>query len=171
MRKFINEARFNADATAIISPNLNEPTPWIHFRYAEMLLNYAEAINEAEGPAKAFESINSIRARAGMPNLPSGLSQAEMRERIRNERRVELAFEEHRYWDVRRWKIAEQTENITVKGIQITKNDPAPATFEVVPADGPSMVNQRTFLPHQYFWPIMRSELLNNPNLTQNPGY
>jgi hypothetical protein len=172
MRKFINEARFNADATAIISPNLNEPTPWIHFRYAEILLNYAEAINEAEGPTKAFEPINSIRARAGIPNLPSGLSQAEMRERIRNERRVELAFEEHRYWDVRRWKIAEQTENITVKGIQITKNDSAaPPTFEVVPADGPSMVNKRTFLSHQYFWPIMRSELLNNPNLTQNPGY
>jgi hypothetical protein len=171
MRKFINEKRFNADATAIENPNLSEATPWIHIRYAEILLNYAEAVNEAEGPANAYEPINLIRERAGMPNLPAGLSQQEMRQRIRNERRIELAFEEHRYWDVRRWKIADQTENITVNGIKITKNDDGTQTFEVTAAEGPDIVNERKFLSHQYFWPIMRSEILANPNLTQNPGY
>ena len=171
MRKFINETRFNADATAISNVFVNEATPWIHIRYAEMLLNYAEAINEAEGPAKAFEPINLIRRRAGMPDLPGTLSQSDMRQRIRNERRIELAFEEHRYWDVRRWKIAEETGNITVNGIKITKNTNGTNTFEVVPAEGPDIVNERIFLPHQYFWPIMRSEILANPNIEQNPGY
>ena len=66
-------------------------------RYAEVLLNYAEAQNEATGPDQTvYDAINQIRNRAGMPGLKSGLSQSEMRERIRNERRIELAFEEHR---------------------------------------------------------------------------
>ncbi len=171
MRKFINETRFNADATAIINPGMNEATPWIHIRYAEILLNYAEAINEAEGPVNAFEPINLIRQRAGMPDLPTNLSQSEMRQRISNERRIELAFEEHRYWDVRRWKIAEETGNITVEGVKITKDTNGTDIFEIVPAEGPDIVNKRTFLPYQYFWPIMRSEILANPNIEQNPGY
>lgn len=78
---------------------------WIIYRYAEILLNYAEAINEAQGPTtEAYNAINQVRARAGMPNLPTGLSQVEFRKRVRNERRIELAFEDHRYFDLRRWK-------------------------------------------------------------------
>jgi starch-binding outer membrane protein, SusD/RagB family len=170
MRKFINEARYNADATEIIDVMTNDPVPWIYFRYAEILLNYAEAINEASGPALAYDAINEIRHRAGMPDLPMGLSQDEMRERVRHERRIELAFEEHRYFDVRRWKIAQQTENITVDMIKIT-GDIGSEVYETVPTHGPEVTVERHFLPHQYFWPIMRSEILINPRLEQNPGY
>lgn len=170
MRKFINEARYNADATEIIDVMTNDPVPWIYFRYAEILLNYAEAINEAVGPDQAYESINLIRRRAGMPDLPTGLSQAEMRERIRHERKIELAFEEHRYFDVRRWKIAEQTENITVNMIKIT-GPIGSEVYETAPTHGPEVTVNRVFLSHQYFWPIMRSEILINPKLEQNPGY
>lgn len=170
MRKFINEARYNADATELIDVFTNDPVPWIHFRYAEILLNYAEAINEAAGPLNAYEPINQIRRRAGMPDLPMGLSQDEMRERIRHERRIELAFEEHRYFDTRRWKIAEKTENITVEAIRIT-GPIGNEVYETVPTNGPEVTVNRKFFPHQYFWPIMRSEILINPNLEQNEGY
>ncbi len=80
---------------------------WVLYRYAEVLLNYAEALNEAKGipTAEAYDAVNEVRARAGMPNLPAGMSKEAFRERIRNERRVELAFEEHRFFDVRRWKL------------------------------------------------------------------
>ena len=104
--------------------------PWYYIRYAEILLNFAEASNEASGadvvPAGATLSartaVNLVRARAGMPALAAGLSQAAMRDAIRNERRVELAFEEHRFYDVRRWKIADVTENKPAQGINITQS-------------------------------------------------
>jgi hypothetical protein len=171
MRKFMNEARFNAEGTVVLNVGTNDPTPWIHIRYAEILLNYAEAINEAEGPMPAYDAVNAIRRRAGQPDLLAGLSQAAMRERIRNERRVELSFEEHRYWDVRRWKIAEQTENITVEGVDITLDGAGNPTYQVVPASGIDLIRDRVFHSYQYFWPIPRSELLANPNIEQNPGY
>jgi hypothetical protein len=76
------------------------------------LLNYAEAKNEASGPdASVYSAINAIRKRAGMPDLEAGLSKDQMRAKIRNERRIELAFEEHRFFDIRRWKIAESLLN------------------------------------------------------------
>jgi hypothetical protein len=85
---------------------------WIFIRYAEVLLNYAEAKNEASGPdASVYSAINAIRKRAGMPDLEAGLSKDQMRAKIRNERRIELAFEEHRFFDIRRWKIAESLLN------------------------------------------------------------
>ena len=96
------------------------------FRLAELLLNHAEASNEAYGPDQnpdnrmtALEAINEVRSRAGMPLLDIA-SQDEFRLRCRNERRVELAFEEHRYWDVRRWGILGETDR-TVTGMRITK--------------------------------------------------
>src|SRR5690606_15394097 len=80
-----------------------------------------EAANEAYGPTSdVYEAINTIRQRVGMPILPSGLSQDEMRERIHRERRVELAFEESRFWDVRRWKILDKTDKLTT-GMEWTK--------------------------------------------------
>jgi len=95
---------------------------WKKYRLAEIYLNYAEAENEASGPIpEVYAAINTIRTRSSMPNLPVGLTQVQMRERIHRERRVELAVEEHRFWDVRRWKILDQTDQL-VTGMQITKN-------------------------------------------------
>ena len=75
--------------------------------------------------ADIAEYVNRVRSRAGQPNLPSGLTQDEMRERIRRERRVELAFEEHRSWDVRRWKIAQETLGGDLLGLEITRKNQA----------------------------------------------
>ena len=84
------------------------------FRLAELYLNYAEAANEASTtgtvPNDAVDAVNAVRSRAGMPGIPYGLSCDQFRLRIRNERRVELAFEEHRFFDVRRWKMLDQTD-------------------------------------------------------------
>lgn len=86
---------------------------WVHIRFAEVLLMYAEAQNELKGPdASVYSAINSIRTRlaypgaAVMPELPAGLSQVQMREKIRHERKIELAFEAFRYFDLKRWGIA-----------------------------------------------------------------
>ena len=98
------------------------------FRLAELYLNFAEAAYNATSPDNSYnglsavDALNKIRARAGMPELPSGMSKDEFERRYRNERRVELAFEEHRFFDVRRWKILEQTDR-GVSGMQITKDE------------------------------------------------
>lgn len=141
--------------------------PWIYLRYAEILLNYAEAQNEASGPdASVYNAMNMIRERAGMPDLPDNLSQDEMRERIRHERQVELAFEEHRFYDVRRWKIAMETENEPAYGITITK-DGGEFTYERKIA-----LEGRNFEEQHYWLPIPRDEIQSTGNkLEQNPNY
>ncbi len=143
---------------------------WIYFRYAEILLNYAEAQNEANGPdATVYEAINSIRRRegVGMPELPSGLSKDDMRERIRHERRIELAFEEHRFYDVRRWMIAETTENEPAYGIDIRRTQDGAFTYNRKIA-----LQGRSFQQRHYWLPIPRNEILaSNNKLEQNPGY
>ncbi len=97
-KKFLNNMSFKS------------PTTYTHacpiFRYAEILLNAAEALNESSGPAEAYEYVNQVRARVGMPAY-SGMSQDKLRERLQNERRVELAFENHRFFDERRWMLFE----------------------------------------------------------------
>jgi starch-binding outer membrane protein, SusD/RagB family len=143
--------------------------PWIYFRYAEILLNYAEAQNEAVGPDQSvYDAINSIRARKGieLAGLPAGLTQAEMREKIRAERRVELAFEEHRFYDVRRWKIADVTENVPAYGIEIGKAGNAFTYSTKVALDG------RKFETKHYWMPIPRADIQASGNkLLQNEGY
>lgn len=127
---------------------------WILIRYAEVLLNFVEATNELNGPTVAvYDAINAVRARPGinMPPIPAGLTKDEMRTRIRNERRVEFAFEGMRYRDVRRWKYAE---------IYI------PTLIE------PGSLLPRKFDPAKhYVWPFPQSEIDVNPKLVQNPGY
>ncbi len=92
---------------------------WKKYRLAEIYLNLAEARNEATGAnQEVYDAVNAIRRRVNMPNLPAGLTQAQMRERIRKERRVELVWEEHRFWDVRRWKILGTTDRL-VTGMEI----------------------------------------------------
>jgi hypothetical protein len=140
---------------------------WIYIRYAEMLLNYAEALNESQGPATAvYTSVSAVRARAGvaMPPLQAGLSQAKMRDAIRNERRVEFAFEDMRPWDVRRWKLGNPYFNAPLKGVEITNNA---GTFTYVPVK----VEDRVFESKMYFYPIPQSELNVSPGWVQNPGW
>jgi hypothetical protein len=130
----------------------NDP---ILIRYAEVLLNYAEAQNEAMGPdALAYAAVNEVRARAGMPNLPAGLSQTEMRTRIRNERRVELALEPmHRYMDIIRWRVGVQLINGLRAGRGVTY----------------------VFADHNHLWPIPQTEVdyykNNGSVMPQNPKY
>lgn len=165
LRKFMN------DANPIQNPwSSAGQQPWIYMRYAEVLLNYAEAQNEASGPdGSVYSAVNQVRQRASVnqPPLPAGLSQAQMREAIRKERQVELAFEEHRFYDVRRWKIANVTENAEAGGMTITKN--ANGTFSYsrkVALDG------KAFTDKNYWLPIPRSEILaSNNQLQQNEGY
>ena len=138
---------------------------WPYFRLGEMYLNYAEALNEVSGPTpEVYAALHQIRSRAGMPDFPAGLSKDEMRERIRNERAVELAFEEHRFWDVRRWKIAESTTGVPIKGIKITGTAP---NWVYTPVD----VEPRVFTPAMYLYPIPQAEINKNLGLTQNPGW
>jgi hypothetical protein len=109
-----------------------------------------------------------------MPNLPGGLSQTEMRARIWNERKVELAFEESRFWDVRRWKIAGQTNNITCMGVNVTKNNGVLTYTYQVPNTGGNLNYNPVRIfndPTNYFFPIPQSEIAADPNLKQNPGY
>jgi starch-binding outer membrane protein, SusD/RagB family len=147
-------------------------TSWKEIRFAEVLLNYAEAQNEAVGPdASVYEAINQVRERANQPDLPSGLSKEEMFDRIVNERKVELFAEGFRYWDLRRWKMAiDVLHGKKVHGLFITKdaNNPDNLTYEVVEA-----INRPTyiFLERDYLLPIPQDEIDKNPNLIQNPGY
>lgn len=151
-------------------------------RYAEVLLNYAEAMNEAYPtpddkptingtPAvySAREAVNLVRARTGvaMPALPLGLTQTEMREKIRNERRIELAFEEHRFFDVRRWKIAETTENADLMGIRVIPDAVPPTSYTYEKF----VVESRSFdETKMYIYPIPESQVLIN-GWVQNPGW
>jgi starch-binding outer membrane protein, SusD/RagB family len=150
--------------------------PWYYFRYAEVLLNFAEAANEAFGPdvvpsgssLSARTAVNLIRQRpgVGLPDLLQGMSQSAMRDAIRHERRVELAFEEHRYYDVRRWKIADVTENQPAKGITITKSGSTLTFATKVALDG------KVFTSKMYWLPIPRAEIQASGNkIAQNPGY
>lgn len=118
------------------------------------------------GPTEdVYKAVNAIRRRVGMPDLPLGLSAVEMRERIRRERRVELAFEEKRFWDVRRWKILGETDRLTT-GMAWTKV-----------ADN-EYTNQRIVVATRNSWedkylifPIPVLELSRLPQFEQNPGW
>src|SRR5699024_1388963 len=99
---------------------------WIYFRYAEVLLGYAEAKNEAAGPtASVYDAINTVRNNAGLPDLPAGLSQDEMRQAIHQERNVAFCYENKRYWDIIRWEIAGRVMNKDLHGMLITNTNPS----------------------------------------------
>lgn len=159
LKKYVNESlNLLTNGTGVKSWNL--------FRLAEIYLNYAEALNEATpGNADIKIFVDRVRARTGiaMPALPAGLSQADMRERIRNERRVELAFEDHRGWDVRRWMQGPQYLGAPLRGVDIVKNPDA--TFKYTPV----VVENRVFEPKMYLYPIPQGELNASKGLVQNP--
>lgn len=160
LRKFINPT---------IPDNVGQnSTNWKKFRLAELYLNFAEAENEASGPnSDVYAAVNAIRNRANMPGLPAGLTQEEMRQRIRNERRVEFAFEEHRFWDVRRWKILDQTDRV-VTGM------------EPIVAGGDTFNYERFVVRTTNVWqnkylmfpiPIQDASIIPDFGVNQNPGW
>ncbi|MEO6150852.1 MAG: RagB/SusD family nutrient uptake outer membrane protein [Mucilaginibacter sp.] len=153
-------------------------------RYAEILLNYAEAVNELVGPEvapplggtivgpTALKQIIDIRRRAGILagtdkryGIPLGINKTQMRELIHHERQVELAFEEHRFWDVRRWLIAEQTENQSMNGMEVRRNE-AEVSYNIF------LVRKHSFDKALYLWPLPEVEVAKSRGkLKQNPGY
>ncbi len=145
---------------------------YILFRYTEVVLNYIEALNEAQGPvSEVLAQLKDLRRRAGVDagddgnfGLPTSANKATMRELIQNERRIELAFEEHRYWDIRRWKIAENKLNLPLHGMQILENG---GQFTYSQEE----VFQPRFTTAMYLYPIPDSEVLKNNNMEQNPGW
>lgn len=150
------------------------------FRLAEMYLNFAEASYQATGnpdaaidigngiSMSARDAVNAIRRRVNMPDLPAGLSKEEFEKRYRNERRVELAFEGHRYFDVRRWKIMENVERY-VTGMRITRTGDDSFSYERI---GFARASYRDKL---YLYPIPQGEINKMQSHTgtnwQNPGW
>jgi len=142
------------------------------FRYAEVLLNYAEAQNEANGPTfsgtysiTALAALNQVRARVGLPAISSSVTKDEFSAIVREERKIELAFEEHRHLDLRRWKLATNVLNTPVKGLKIIKKVDGSFTYQ------PSEVQTRVFKPEMYLYPIPQSELNRSNSLVQNAGW
>ncbi|WP_346319587.1 RagB/SusD family nutrient uptake outer membrane protein [Chitinophaga sp. YIM B06452] len=153
----------------VMQPESGPIRTWIFFRLGEQYLNYAEALNETQGPvADVYKYVNLIRDRAGLPGLPAGLSQADMREKIRHERRIELAFETHRYFDTHRWKTAENIDNGNIYGLDVLTdgyNMSSDAFYKR------KVVEKRVFEKKHYLWPIQQRELEKNRKLVQNPGW
>jgi hypothetical protein len=144
---------------------------YIIFRFGEVLLNYAEAQNEVAGPdASVYDAINRIRERSALPDLPAGLSKDQMRTAIRRERRVELAFEDKRYWDLIRWHIAEVNLNKPLHGISITVGAGGVLQYQPIPARGG---DRKFYASKNYLFPIPQDVIDKNPKLQgqQNPGY
>jgi hypothetical protein len=156
-------------------PNVSVPAnrgvlkTWVFFRLGEQYLNYAEALNEYEGAVPdVYKYVNLIRQRAGMPALPAGLSKEAMRERIRQERRIELAFETHRYFDLHRWKLSQTVDNKDVYGMSIQNG----TSLQDNSFYKRTTVEKRIFIaPRHYLWPIYQSEINKNNNLVQNPQW
>ena len=147
---------------------------WVAYRYGEILLNYAEAMNEAYGPdalpagytMTARQALQMIRDRASS-KLPKvfAADKDSFREAVKHERRIELAFEDHRYWDLLRWKDAMTVLNNPVLGVAVSRNGEG-WSYEV------QEVATRTFYEKNYYLPFLRSEIENSNNtLEQNPNY
>ncbi len=148
---------------------------WVMFRYAEVLLNYAEALNEAYPSPNykdatftlsAVEAINLIRKRSGVAliAIPATINTVDFRAKVRNERMVELAFEDHRFWDIRRWMIGPET--VAIKRTKIIK-DPVSGLFTYTTY----ATTDRVWDDKMYYFPIALTEIYKNRNLQQNPGW
>lgn len=142
---------------------------WILFRYAEVLLNYAEALIYTGRENEALKPINKIRRRAGLPELTTT---TDIITNYRRERRLELAYELHRYWDMIRWARKEGNRRIPEfeKPARCIWIAPDRKSYEIVSSSDTRY--QRTFeVPKRYLFPIPFDELLKNPKLKQNPGW
>lgn len=136
-----------------------QPQPYIQIRYAEVLLNYAEACLGLGDETSTRNTMNLIRERAGMPDIPTTETGTALLNRYRNERRVELAWEGHRFFDVRRWMIAPEAYT-AAKGVRLANGSFSEFDFE-----------QRAWNNSHYLIPIPRSEMQKNSVLIQNPIY
>lgn len=151
-----------------IVPGNSSGTNAIIWRYAEVLLNYAEAQNEDIGPDETvYNAMKKIRLRAGLPELPAGLTKDQMRERIRRERRIELAFEGKRLFDLWRWRTAETVFSKSLRAMKITSVN-GKLVYEKVNAGGGKIV----FDPKKnYLMPIPASVIAQNTKILNNPFY
>ncbi len=137
---------------------------WYEVRYAEVLLNHAEALNELGRGEDALVSLNKVRTRAKLPKITVSDKEA-LREIIREERKVELAFEGQRYWDLRRWKLATEVLNgVRMHGTKITKDGDS-FIYETVECDD----KDRVFKESYYKLPVPQNEIDNNPLCKQTP--
>ncbi|SDC17751.1 Starch-binding associating with outer membrane [Niabella drilacis] len=164
LRKFSN---FTSDR------NSNNDGFFKLYRLAELYLNFAEAANEAasgSAPQEAIDAVNAVRIRAGMPALPQALSKEAMRLRIRNERRIELAWEEHRFYDLRRWKILNDNGKV-VTGMRPVANGSGGFTYQRF-----LVKNDRAAFADKYLiFPLPANEVTKLQKITgdnwQNPGW
>jgi hypothetical protein len=149
---------------------------WTVFRYAEILLMYAEAMNEAYGPdaqpagftMTARQALTQVRNSAST-SLPAVTTAdvSEFRNAVKHECQVEFAFEDHRYWDLLRWKDAETVLNTPVQGVIVTKDADGNFVYQLNDNAG-----ERVFQTRNYYFPFSRSEVVNSGGtLTQNAGY
>jgi hypothetical protein len=150
--------------------------PWPEVRLADLYLMYAETLNETDDQSTAIQYVDIVRERAGLAGVENSwvsfstnpvkfTTQDGLREIIHQERLIELAFEGHRFWDLRRWKKAAEVLNEPITGLSIKTETAEEYNVE-------REVLQQTFIaPRDYFWPIATDELRKNPNLVQNPGW
>ena len=157
------------------------------FRYAEALLGYVEAMNEMEGSYKDEDSdvtverdvtqmvtyFNQIRFRAGQPGITTteASDYETMKQLIKNERRKEFAFENQRYWDLRRWKDAYDAYNKPIIGLDVDAPESQRQQFYTTRVWNTEKCMKRVFTNKMYFWPIERKVLQKNGKLVQNPGW
>jgi len=150
---------------------------WPEIRLADVYLMYAEALNEVQGPTPTvLEYVDLVRERAGLEGVVSSwqnfstnpskyTTQNGMREIIRRERSIELAYEGKNYWDIRRWKTAAREFNELIRGWNMGA-DTESGYYRII-----NLYQQRFASPRDYFWPINTNTLIQNPNLVQNPGW
>ena len=188
MMKFVNpmdnDAKEDAEQEVISIREKSDPA----IRYGEILLDYAEAINELQGThqiaswdgSKTYtlqrtteelkKGIQPVRIRAGIPDFDNSVyeSQVEFRKKLKRERQIELMGEGHRYFDLRRWKDAAEEESLPMYGCNTKMTKEQPETFHQ-----PVRISevQTRFIERSYFWPFHIDELYRNRRLTQNPGW
>ena len=173
--------KFTDPNPAIVDQNTWQQIPWPFFRYTEAVLNYVEACIELGQDAEARAWLNKVRFRSGMPAITE--SGDALRQRYRNERRVEMAFEEQRYHDARRWMIAGSTLGRKVqiinvigtlkpgKTVTLYRYDPSSYDYQYKVVEMDPGKENRAWLDKMYFLPIHRDEMNRNKSLVQNPGY
>lgn len=160
MRKYL-------DPSVDIQASFQDLT-WRYFRYGEILLNYAEACIELGQDDEAKIYLNKIRKRAGMPMITE--SGDALRKRYRNERRIEMVYEDQRFFDVRRWLIGPQAYH-PVYGVDVVYKLNADKTTDSIPTITPKIIQSGSWNDKAYFFPISRSEMNRNNKLVQNPKY
>ncbi|NEW83083.1 MAG: RagB/SusD family nutrient uptake outer membrane protein [Mariniphaga sp.] len=162
LRKFIDPT--------VDAQYFKQEVPWRFMRYAEVILNYAEACIALGQEPEARTYLNMIRKRAGMPDIPATVTGQALIDKCRNERRIELAYEEHRYFDVRRWMIAPQVYT-DAKAVNILYKLLPNNTTSATPTYSLSTVQQRAWKNSHYYLPIKLDEMNKNNKLIQNPLY